>query len=315
MRALGKTMQQVFRGMRHVPGWPDEANRCDLYAADDSGVVDTLRWIAAEEQAGIKKTSKQGGEGLPAPAEREVQHSVWELKSVTQGASQTTSIEQMPGYKSAAQFHAAPPVPEKRPEALDIAKRERALRRECATLARDLAFALDTPARPVAARDVHPDRQGAPRQGAGRPQPRRARAQKALARAKHQGGAEWCKRLRGRRVEGKRLDATPISRLRCIPSQPFDPSTGIPRRRPWASDRLRGPRLRRAPRVDALAESRLSGSPQGCRGDVPAGASQPRAARARGRMPRRRQTGARAPSSHGAAPWRRRAPCGTTPPR
>ena len=154
VRALGKTMQQVFRGMRHVPGWPDEANRCDLYAADDSGVVDTLRWIAAEEQAGIKKT-KAGGEGLAAPAAREIQHSVWELKSVTQGASLTTSIEQMPGYKSAAQFHAAPPVPEKRPEALDIAKRERALRRECAGLARDLAFALDTPARPVAARDVH----------------------------------------------------------------------------------------------------------------------------------------------------------------
>ncbi len=155
VRALGKTMQQVFRGMRHVPGWPDDANRCDLYAADDSGVVDTLRWIAAEEQAGVKRTQKQGGEGLPAPAEREIQNSVWELKSVTQGASQTTSIEQMPGYKSAAQFHAAPPVPEARPQSLDIAKRERALRRECATLARDLAFALDAPARPVSARDVH----------------------------------------------------------------------------------------------------------------------------------------------------------------
>ena len=154
VRALGKTMQQVFRGMRHVPGWPDDANRCDLYAADDSGVVDTLRWIAAEEQAGVKKT-KAGGEGLPAPAERPVQNSAWELKSVTRGAQQTTSIEQMPGYKSAAQFHAAPPVPEARPQALDVARRERALRRECAALARDLAFALDAPSRPVSARDVH----------------------------------------------------------------------------------------------------------------------------------------------------------------
>ncbi len=155
VRALGKTMQQVFRGMRHVPGWPDDANRCDLYAADDSGVVDTLRWIAAEEQAGVKRTAKQGGEGLAVPGTREVQHSVWELKSVTQGASQTTSIEQMPGYKNAAQFHAAPPVPAATPQALDVARRERTLRRECATLARDLAFALDAPARPVSARDVH----------------------------------------------------------------------------------------------------------------------------------------------------------------
>ena len=154
VRALGKTMQQVFRGMRHVPGWSDDANRCDLYAADDSGVVDTLRWIAAEEQAGVKRTGK-GGEGLAVPGTREVQHSVWELKSVTQGASLTTSIEQMPGYRTAAQFHAAPPVPEAAPEALDVARRERALRRECATLARDLAFALDAPARPVSARDVH----------------------------------------------------------------------------------------------------------------------------------------------------------------
>ncbi|HEX9952585.1 MAG TPA: DEAD/DEAH box helicase family protein [Rubricoccaceae bacterium] len=155
VRALGKTMQQVFRGMRHVPGWPDDANRCDLYAADDSGVVDTLRWIAAEEQAGVKRSGKSGGEGLAVPGTREVQHSVWELKSVTQGASQTTSIEQMPGYRTSAAFHAAPPVPEAAPEALDVARRERALRRECAVLARDLAFALDAPARPVTARDVH----------------------------------------------------------------------------------------------------------------------------------------------------------------
>ena len=154
VRALGKTMQQVFRGMRHVPGWPDDANRCDLYAADDSGVVDTLRWIAAEEQAGVKRSGKSS-EGVAAPGTREPQHSVWELKSVTQGASQTTSMEQMPGYKSAAQFHAAPPVPAAAPVALDVARRERALRQECAVLARDLAFALDSPARPVSTRDVH----------------------------------------------------------------------------------------------------------------------------------------------------------------
>ena len=47
------------------------------------------------------------------------------------------------------------PVAQAAPQALDVARRERTLRRECATLARDLAFALDAPARPVSARDVH----------------------------------------------------------------------------------------------------------------------------------------------------------------
>ena len=132
---------------------PDDANRCDLYAADDSGVVDTLRWIAAEEQAGVKRS--KGGEGGDGTGERALTASVWELKSVTQGASLTTSIEQMPGYRSSAQFHQAPAVPEAAPVAVDVAARERELRRECAELARDLAFALDVPGRPVGPRDVH----------------------------------------------------------------------------------------------------------------------------------------------------------------
>ena len=148
VRAVGKTMQQVFRGMRYVPQWPEEANRCDLYAADDSGVVDTLRWIAAEEQVGVKKSKGGTGTG-EAPAAGATEASVWELKSVRQGASQTHSLEQMPGYRSSAEFHRDIPRAQPRPVALDVAARERELRTACAELAKELSFAADVPVRQV----------------------------------------------------------------------------------------------------------------------------------------------------------------------
>jgi superfamily II DNA or RNA helicase len=148
VRAVGKTMQQVFRGMRHVPTWPDDANRCDLYAADDSDVVETLRWIAAEEQAGIKtRKSSTGGEGKggapPTP-------SVWELKSVRQGDRQTLSLEEIPGYRASADFHRdVPAAPAPAPTARDMAVEERHLRAACAEMAKELAFALDVSVRTV----------------------------------------------------------------------------------------------------------------------------------------------------------------------
>ena len=148
VRAMGKTMQQVFRGMRYVPQWPEEANRCDLYAADDSGVVDTLRWIAAEEQTGVKK-SQGGGGGGEGPASEPTEVSVWELKSVRQGASQTHSLEQMPGYRSSADFHRELPRAAPRPTAVDMAAKERELRLACAELAKELAFGIDTEVRHI----------------------------------------------------------------------------------------------------------------------------------------------------------------------
>ena len=147
VRAVSKTMQQVFRGMRYVPAWPEAANRCDLYAADDSGVVDTLRWIASEQQLGARKSQAGhgGGEGQ-APGES---HSVWELKSVRQGARQTHTIEQMPEYRRATDFHRDVPVASPRPQVIDMAAREKALRLACAELAKEAAFGLDTSVRHV----------------------------------------------------------------------------------------------------------------------------------------------------------------------
>ena len=148
VRAVGKTMQQVFRGMRYVPQWPEEANRCDLYAAEDSGVAETLRWIAAEEKLGIKKSKggKGGGEG---PTSEQTEHSVWELKSVRQGNAKTLSLEQMPGYRSSSDFHREVPSEAIRPVALDVAARERELRQACAELAKELSYAADASVREV----------------------------------------------------------------------------------------------------------------------------------------------------------------------
>src|SRR5690606_15448922 len=79
VRAASKTMQQVFRGMRHYAEWPEEHNRCDLYAADDSDVVTTLRWIADEEQWGVRKRAERAARELAEAPSSPSEHSVWEL--------------------------------------------------------------------------------------------------------------------------------------------------------------------------------------------------------------------------------------------
>ena len=149
VRAVGKTMQQVFRGMRYVPQWPEAANTCDLYAAEDSGVAETLRWIASEETLGTKKGT--GGEGVGEGGTTEpTEVSVWELKEVRQGTSQTLSLEQMPGYRRAQDFHREIPREAPRPVAVDVAARERELRQACAELAKELSYAAG-----VSVREVH----------------------------------------------------------------------------------------------------------------------------------------------------------------
>ncbi|GAB5537040.1 MAG: DEAD/DEAH box helicase family protein [Rubricoccaceae bacterium] len=147
VRAVSKTMQQVFRGMRYVPDWPEGANRCDLYAADDSGVVDTLRWIASEQQIGVRKTKKGNGnaEGV-APGET---HSVWELKSVRQGQRQTHTLEQMPEYRNATDFHRDVPLASSRPQVVDMAAKEKELRLACAELAKEASFGLNVEVRAI----------------------------------------------------------------------------------------------------------------------------------------------------------------------
>ncbi len=157
VRAPSKTMQQVFRGMRYYAGWPEAHNRCDLYAADDSDVVHTLRRIAEEERLGVSKRRAAEREAAPPGGAPPDAHSVWELREVRQADRRTHSLEQMPGYlRSSRSFHQAPPrVEEQAPQVVDVAKRERALRRRCADLAKELAFALQARGQAVDVREVH----------------------------------------------------------------------------------------------------------------------------------------------------------------
>ena len=145
VRALSKTLQQVFRGMRYVPSWPEEANRCDLYAADDSDVVETLRWLAAEEKVGIKARKETNRIVEPATLADAPERSAWALKSVRDAGRQTHRQEQFSPVRSSRQFHAAAPAPEAAPVEFDVAKRERELRLACAEIAKELAFGIDVP--------------------------------------------------------------------------------------------------------------------------------------------------------------------------
>lgn len=155
VRAYSKTMQQVFRGMRYFDGFPDDQNRCDIYAANDSDVVHTLEWITSEEQIGVKMRKKQAAREAPAAAPSE--QSPWELTSVQHRDIRTHSLELFPGYvRSSKTFHREIPAPEpEAPQVIDVNKQERELRKECARLASELAFFLQGRGVGVEVREIH----------------------------------------------------------------------------------------------------------------------------------------------------------------
>jgi superfamily II DNA or RNA helicase len=155
VRAVSKTLQQVFRGMRHVTDWSEEHNLCDIFAADDSEVVATLRWMTEEERIGARKRKEAVARETPAgPA---VGPSGWELKAVHNHDIRTHSLHQgEQAVRLARDFHVDAgarrrPVP----EVIDVNARERELRKECARLASELSFFLGSGGRDVSVRDVH----------------------------------------------------------------------------------------------------------------------------------------------------------------
>lgn len=154
VRAYSKTMQQVFRGMRYVADFPDDQNRCDIYAANDSDVVHTLEWITSEEQIGVKLRKQSAAR--EAPAAPTTAHSPWELASVQHRDIRTHSLELMPGYvRSSRTFHREIPAPEPEAQVVDVNERERELRKECARLASELSFFLQGRGLRVDVREIH----------------------------------------------------------------------------------------------------------------------------------------------------------------
>lgn len=182
VRAYSKTLQQVFRGMRYHAEWGDEDNRCDLYAANDSDVVHTLEWIAAEEQVGIKMKQERQARAGAAPAAPS-EHSVWELKEVEHRKMRTHSLEQLAGYARTARD-------EREPQVVDVGQREKDLRKACAALAAELTFVLQGDGRPVDVRVIHAEAKR-----------RFARAQKDLSVQELAQKRDWLEKcIRARRL-------------------------------------------------------------------------------------------------------------------
>lgn len=148
VRAYSKTMQQVFRAMRYFDGFSEEANVCDIYAANDSGIVDTLEWITSEEQLGVKSRKKREA---AAPAEREPsERSAWQLKDVQHHAMKTHNLDLFSQQRQMAVEAGGPDT-----YVFDVNQREKDLRKECAALATEVAFMLQSDGKGLEIRDVH----------------------------------------------------------------------------------------------------------------------------------------------------------------
>jgi superfamily II DNA or RNA helicase len=168
VRALSKTMQQVFRGMRYYAGFGEEANVCDIYASNDMELVQILDWITNEEQIGVQVRKKRENEVEFTRSSTAAQNDLWQLSSVEQESIETHSLVLFDGfmrptpvvkrsakktalqqlaYDNAAQATAEAAAQEAHQLALsgaglNIAERERELRQECSLLASRLGKSL-----------------------------------------------------------------------------------------------------------------------------------------------------------------------------
>ena len=184
VRAPGKTLQQVFRGMRYFDEWPEALNTCDLYAANDSDVVGVLEWIATEQQMGVKmRKNRAGGGAAPAKAP---QPSRWDLAHVEHQKMKSHALELENG--AAGQHLKVREVA--RPAVVDMAAREKTLRKQCAELAVELSYTLQNAGRATDVRHIH----ARAKQVVGR-------AQQSLSVAELEQKRRWLERcLRNRRL-------------------------------------------------------------------------------------------------------------------
>jgi superfamily II DNA or RNA helicase len=149
VRAYSKTMQQIFRGMRFFNEWSEEANLCDIFAANDSGIVDTLQWITSEEQIGVKSRKKR--ENATPPERSETERSAWHLKEVEHRAMKRHTLDLFEARKNGFAVDASPPET----YVVDVNQREKDLRRECADLANEVFYALQSDGKALEIREVH----------------------------------------------------------------------------------------------------------------------------------------------------------------
>jgi superfamily II DNA or RNA helicase len=155
VRALSKTMQQIFRGMRYYAGFSEEANVCDVFASNDADLVQILEWITNEEQIGMHIRQKHGGE-RNSPNAAPQQNELWQLTGVEQQSIETHGLVLFDGFmrptpvvkRSAKKQSIQLPFTTENSQAdavntgTNITERERELRQECSALAARLARAV-----------------------------------------------------------------------------------------------------------------------------------------------------------------------------
>ncbi|MBC8145140.1 MAG: hypothetical protein H7X80_06100 [bacterium] len=151
VRALSKTLQQVFRGMRYFDGFSAAENVCDIFAANDSEVVATLEWITSEEQIGVQLRQLREQE---FNATRGVSpDSPWQLREVEHRNTQTHSLELFPELiRDDPNIITVSIEPA---SAVDVRQREQELRQECAYLASQLSHVLRSAGRPTEINMIH----------------------------------------------------------------------------------------------------------------------------------------------------------------
>ncbi|TAE33617.1 MAG: helicase [Candidatus Kapaibacterium sp.] len=172
VRALSKTMQQVFRGMRYYAGFGEEANVCDIYASNDAELVQILEWITNEEQIGVHIRQKRDADTAITRTNTTPQGELWQLADVQQQSIETHSLVLFDGFmrptpvvkRSAKKSSQGAPIgalnaqntdaAQQALSGLNIAERERELRQECSLLAVRLGKII-APTDPAAVSRVH----------------------------------------------------------------------------------------------------------------------------------------------------------------
>ena len=149
VRAWSKTLQQVFRGMRYFDGFPEEANLCDIYSADDSQVVATLAWITSEQRFGMKMKDDFFNQERDVPRGEAIP-SVWRLEDVEHSDLQTHVLELFPELAKGEQ-------PELMDDdyVIDMGAKEEKLRSDCAAMAARLSFILEARGETIEPKQIH----------------------------------------------------------------------------------------------------------------------------------------------------------------
>lgn len=147
VRAISKTMQQIFRGMRYYTGFSKKQNVCDLFTSNDAALSQIFDWLLSEQQIGIKLSAKREIEFQQSRTAIESIES-WVLADVQHKGTETLDWELFPDKNSSIkqeeliEEHIIPPslYIDISSNAIDIISLEQQLRQECSQLAVKLSL-------------------------------------------------------------------------------------------------------------------------------------------------------------------------------